>query len=235
MIDEGVFYKTIEEQVRRDIGPVRALAPVWKRSAPLLLIWMLLTALVLAIFGLRPESGILGPWLLWGPPLIQLLAAYAVVMFALRLSIPGSETSIPVLVVIAALGIGLHLAISEIAFRLSPVYIAGGREMHLAIVCFLFTLGLGLIPLAFIYFLSAKGLASRPGILGLVCGLGCGLTGEAAWRMHCPYSSWNHVLVAHSGAVLTTALLGGIISILLFRRRRPLRESKSGGVDALKG
>ncbi len=234
MIEEDALYKKIEEQVLRDMKPVRALAPIWKRVSPLLLIWVILTVLVLAAFGLRRDSEVLGLWMLYGLPLLQLLAAYVIVAFALRLSLPGSEVSISVLVWIALLGVVVHLAISGIVFHLSPIHVETGRDMHFAIVCFLFTLGLGLIPLIFVHFLSTRGLVSRPAMLGLVCGLGCGLTGEAAWRMHCPYSSWDHVLVAHSGAVLMTVLLAFIISFSTFRYRRPIRKSKSSGPrDAL--
>jgi hypothetical protein len=169
---------------------------------------------------LRRDSEVLGPWMLWGLPLIQLLAAYITVAMALRLSLPGSEVSTSSLAGVALLGVAVHLAISGIVFHLSPIQVEAGRQMHLAIVCFLFTLGLGLIPLIFVRILSLKGLVSRPAILGLACGLGCGLTGEAAWRMHCPYSSWDHVLIAHSGAVLATALLGFILSYSASRRRQ---------------
>ena len=66
----------------------------------------------------------------------------------------------------------------------------------------------------------------RPLILGLVCGVGCGLSGEAIWRMHCHYNSWGHILSSHFGAIIAAGLIGFLIGFLSFRRRRLKNESQ---------
>ena len=226
MEDDAVYIK-IRDEISRDLKPVRPMAPVWKRLSPLPLIWILLAGLVIGGFGLRSDAEVLGQWISWSLPLMQVLIAYATVALALRLTIPGSEVASSLLFWLALLGISAHIAITGILSQLSPVRVEAGRDLHFVAVCFVFTLSLGMIPLIFLHFLSFRGLVSRPGLLGLIIGLGCGLSGEAVWRMHCPYSEWKHILVAHSGAVLATVLLGFAISCFAFRRRQTVR--KSGG------
>ena len=100
---------------------------------------------------------------------------------------------------------------------MSPTVIEADREASVSGVCFIITVILGLVPLALFLLLSSKGLTSRPKILGLVCGLGCGLSGEAVWRVHCPFNSWDHILVSHSGAIVAVAILGAVI----YKKIRP--------------
>ncbi len=221
---KSTLYEKIRDQIQHDMEPVRALAPLWKRVAPLLLIWLMLIGLVLVVFGLRSDSDLLGPWITWGLPVVQLLAAYAMLAFALRLTIPGSSISASFLAFLASLGIAVHLAIAEIVFRLSPSRVESSRELDLALICFFVTAFLGLIPSLYVVVLSRQGLASRPLFLGLVCGLGCGLSGEAIWRVHSPYNSWEHILTAHAGAILVTSVIGFLIGFLSLRRRRHIRS-----------
>ena len=217
---EDKVYSEIKDQIQHDMDPVRVLAPIRKRVLPLLLIWPILTGLVLIVFGLRSDAELLGPWITWGLPVVQLLAAYTIVALALRLTIPGSSVSPFFLAFLALAGIALHFGISELVFRLSPIRVEAGREMSVILVCFPVTLVLGLIPALFVILLSRQGMVSRPLFLGLVCGLGCGLSGEAIWRIHCPYNSWDHILKAHSGAILAAGLIGFLIGFLFLRRRR---------------
>jgi hypothetical protein len=223
---KSTLQKKIRDQIQHDMEPVRALAPIWRRVSPLLLIWLMLTGLVLVLLGLRSDSDLLGPWITWGLPVVQLLAAYLIVAFALRLTIPGSSVSASFLAFLAALGIAAHLAISEIMFRLSPSRVESNRELDLALICFFVTVVLGLIPSLYVVFLSRQGLVSRPLFLGLVCGIGCGLSGEAIWRLHCPYNSWEHILSAHMGAMLATGLIGFLIGFMFLRLRRHKNRSQ---------
>jgi hypothetical protein len=49
-------------------------------------------------------------------------------------------------------------------------------------------------------------------------GGGCGLVAAALFTLHCPVVGKAHLLVAHGGAVLFSALLGGLV---LSRFTRP--------------
>jgi hypothetical protein len=217
---EDTLHRKIRNQIQQDIKPVHALAPFWRRAMLLLPIWVVLTGLVVALAGLRSDSGLLGPWIVWGFPVIQLLVAYAIVALALRLTIPGSSVSASFLYFLALLGIAVHLTIAGILFRLSPIRVEVNREADLAIICFGTTLVLSLIPSIFVFFAARRGLVSRPMILGLISGTGCGLSGEAIWRMHCHYNAWDHILSAHFGAIIAAGLIGFLIGFLSFYRKR---------------
>ncbi len=218
-MEEDTLHRKIRDQIQQDTRRVHALAPIWKRAMPLILIWMVLIGLVVMLPGLRSDSELLGPWIVWGFPVVQLLAAYAMVALALRLTIPGSSVSASFLSFLALLGIAIHLGLSGIVFRLSPTHVEVNREVDLAILCFVTTLVLSLMPSIFVIFVARQGLTSRPMFLGLVCGAGCGLSGEAIWRMHCHYNSWGHILSAHFGAIIAAGLIGFLIGFFSFRRR----------------
>jgi hypothetical protein len=216
---ENMQYKQLKDQISRDLTPVQALAPTWKRACALFAVWALLILLVLFLFGIRPDSENLGPWLLWTLPLIQLLSAYAIVAVSIRWTIPGSAVPSSVLVGITLLGAAIHLAVSWFMFYLSPIGVEPDESTHAFTVCLVITLLLSLLPLITALVLSARGLPSRPAVLGLVFGFGCGLSAEAVWRLHCPYNSWNHILLSHTGAIIAAGLLGFVLSSLYFRRR----------------
>jgi hypothetical protein len=217
---EDRLHRKIREKIQDDIEPVHALAPNWKRALPLLLIWVVLISLVIILNGLRRDSELLGHWVVWGFPAVQLLIAYTIVALALRFTIPGSSISASFLSLLTLLGVAVHLAISGIVFRLSPTHVEANQETGLSLFCFLVTFTLSLIPSLFVVYLARQGLASHRLFLGLVCGIGCGLSGEAIWRMHCHYSSWDHILSAHTSAILAAGLVGFLVGFLSFRRRR---------------
>jgi hypothetical protein len=216
-VAEDRLFEKIRNEVASDLAPVRPLGPPWKRAAILLPVWLLLVGIVLAGFGLRRDYPALGPWVVWNLTLFQTLAAYTAVACGVRLSVPGSLIPRPFLALIAVAASAIHWLISGIMFHLSPTRVEPGHEWRLALICFAVELCLGLIPLAVLLSLSKQGLPLRPVALGLVVGFGSGLTAEAAWRVHCPYNSWEHILMSHSSAILATAILGGVLGYLWHR------------------
>lgn len=213
-MSEDRLFEKIRNEVASDLEPVQPLGPPWKRAAILLPLWLLLVGIVLAVFGLRRDYHALGPWALWDLTLLQALAAYTAVALGVRLTVPGSLIPGSFLALIAVAASSIHWVVSGIMFHLSPTRVEPGREWTLALICFVVELCLGLVPLSVILSLARQGLPLRPIALGLVAGFGSGLAAEAAWRIHCPYNAWNHILISHSGAVLATALLGGLVGYL---------------------
>lgn len=227
---EDMQFEKLKDRIQYDMEPVKALAPPWKRTSFLFIIWFFLAALVLLLFGLRQDADALGPWLFWILPLVQLFSAYAVVVLSVRLTVPGSAVAPSVLAGMLSLGVAVHLAVSWIIFHLSPVGVEPGKDFYASSVCLVITLCLSILPLVLALTLCSRGFTSRPVVVGLALGLACGLSAEAVWRLHCPYNNWSHILSSHTAAVLAAALVGWILSFIFFRhfsKRRSRSQTTS--------
>jgi hypothetical protein len=221
---EDLLLNKLKDRMQRDMKPVRPLSSGWKRVSVLWAIWLGLALLVLLAFGLRRDHEAVGLWLVWILPLVQIVFAYSILVLSMRLTIPGSAVASSALAGTALLGAAAHLVVSSVIFHLSPAGVEPGHGVHASIVCFGLTLSLSLLPLAAVLYLCSRGFPSRPVILGLACGLGCGLSAEAVWRLHCPFNSWDHVLTSHTAAVAAAALLGWLGSAWYSRRRHNRHE-----------
>jgi hypothetical protein len=219
-VNKNSQFEKIRAEVAATIEPVKPLAGAWKRGLLLPVLFGLLVGLVLLTFGTRDDYAVLGPWYAWGFVIFQCLAAYTLVTLGLRITIPGLAPPSTILAVLVLLGFGLHYAVSEITFQLSPNSVEDHGYWQLLAVCFSITVGLGLVPLVLFLKLASKGLAQSATTVGFLCGLGSGLCGEAAWRMHCYYTEWGHILPAHTGAILMTALLGAMLGFWWRKRSR---------------
>jgi hypothetical protein len=78
-------------------------------------------------------------------------------------------------------------------------------------ICFVVTMVLAAAGFTFAAVLARQGLPLKPVMVGILCGLGTGLAGEAVWRMHCSITAFHHVLAAHTGAVLAMAVAGAFL------------------------
>jgi len=74
------------------------------------------------------------------------------------------------------------------------------------------------LALLFGFVLVRAGLPFRARTTGLLLGLGNGLAVEAVWRLHCPFSSWGHILLFHGGAVVVLMAAGMAIGRLWERK-----------------
>ncbi len=207
----------LREEISDELRPVRPLGPFRRRILPLAGLWFLVAVAVLSVFGLRVDHqqlGVLGTWVF---PAIQLLAVLGVAAYLHQSTIPGSlppQRAFPGVVAAALL---THL-----------FAVAGTRHLHLnsppdpiraALVCFFFVLLLGLPLLVGFIWLVRSGLFSRPARIGLLAGLAGGLGAEAAWRLHCPYTSWEHILSSHTLGALVIAG-AGVVYLVWHERRR---------------
>lgn len=209
----------ILQQLRKDLSgdfkPVRPLATPWLRSFWLIPIWLLILGVVLVVFGLRPDYPVLGPTASWGLSFVQLLACFVVFYAMLTATIPGGSKAPSVLASIGLLGIAVHIGASWISFQISPNLAEPGHELRDGLACLSAITTLALLPLAFGIFWLRAGLPIRAKTAGILLGLGSGLAAEAAWRLHCPISSWDHVIPFHSGAILIASGLGLLFGLQL--------------------
>jgi hypothetical protein len=207
----------LREEMGEELRPVRPLRPFGSRILPVAGLWLLLAVAVLSVFGLRVDHqqlGILGTWVF---PAIQGLAVLGAAAYLYQSTIPGSLPSQRVLPGVVAATLLTHL-----------FAVAGTRHLHLssppdplraALVCFFFVLLLGLPLVAGFIWLVHSGLFSRPARIGLLAGLAGGLAAETAWRLHCPYTNWQHILSSHTLGALVIAG-AGVIYLVLYERRR---------------
>lgn len=201
----------ILSRIRAEAGPAQVLLSPWKRGLTLLPCWGLLLGTVLFIFGLRMDYQELGNLAGGGFSTIQVAVAYGLVTLALRSVIPGSNPSL----FFASTSLGaaalLHLIFAIISNVLSPQRAAEGEALHLVLVCLGSTFLLGSVPLIALAVLAKRGLPIRPRLSGILLGMAAGLSSEAAWRMHCPVTSLDHVLNSHTLAILVMIVAGFVL------------------------
>jgi hypothetical protein len=207
--------EALMNEIGDGLSPVRPLKPPWIRAGSMSLSWLLLLALTLGIFGLRRDYGELGPLASWGVSALQWFVAYGIAWSGLRLAVPGDLTPGSFRAVLLLGGFALHFIGATLAFRVSPSWVEPGQELRMVVICFLFISLLAALPLILALRLAAEGLVSESVHAGLLLGLSAGLAAEGAWRMHCPYTSWEHIVTGHSSAVAAAALVG----LFWFRRR----------------
>jgi len=212
------------EQLKRQIEPsltsVTPLRPAWQRSLVVLACGLLLAAGLVWALGLRDDSAALGPVALWCFSLLQLAAVYFLFWLILKEGIPASKPSRELIWIIFTAAVVLHLAIVLVSNNISTNPLPVDRAPMLAAVCLSFVTVLGL-PLLLVGFrLVTHGLPDHWGRIGLLVGFSVGLSAEAAWRLHCPYSDWTHILSAHSVAIALLACLGALVGNLWMKHRR---------------
>jgi hypothetical protein len=217
-VKEDQLYKQLRERLRGDFTPLKPLEKPWKRALwifPISLVFMVVT---LAVFHLRSDYANFHPLVLFGFIFLQILACYLAFTVSLETSIPGSVKSPLLLTGIGLLGPAVFGIASWAASHVSPSPPLSDQGWKTGMAC-LTIIGLyGLLALMFGFFLVRSGLPFRAEAIGLLTGLGGGLTAEAAWRLHCPNTSWDHILIFHGGSVLFLLLAGLIIGFLWKRK-----------------
>jgi hypothetical protein len=208
MLEEDKLLNKLKSEIEGDLTPVRPVLSPGIRSALFFPIWAALGAFSILVFGLREDYAQLGGWGTFGLAGAQLFVAGVLVLVGMRNSIPGMMTSSGLSWVAAALSLVLFLLTSGLVYSISPVAPPPGMFVGKALACLSFISLMGVAPLVLGLLLISRGLPLRVGVLGIVIGLGSGLGTEAAWRLHCAYSDWGHILVAHGGGLMVVLALG---------------------------
>ena len=211
--------RELTARISQDLVVESPLGSAWKRALWLLPYALFAAAVLLVTLGLRRDASQLTLLVLWGLALVLLAAAFAVLSFILRESIPAFAMRPSVWLVALLLTFFLQQSAALLTYGQSPLAVADERVLSLGAACLARMAVIGLLPLVVALFLISRGLPLRPRLSGLIAGFAGGLTAEAIYRLHCPYSHWEHMLVWHSGAVV---LLGffGFVAGLAFEARR---------------
>jgi hypothetical protein len=205
----------LRDLIARDLRPVKPLASPLRRVASMLPLAVALLVASTLVFGLRRDAGRIGLVLTWGASIAQMLLGLALILGALRESVPGM--TLPRRMIGAAFGTAAVavLTITFLTWTTSPTRIAPGLEVWVWGVCLTGTMISALPALALAGWLAARAFPLRPRIAGALYGVGAGLLADAGWRLFCHFSNPTHVLSAHTAGVVLTGLIGVLAAAMV--------------------
>jgi hypothetical protein len=140
----------------------------------------------------------------------------ALLVAALREAVPGRSWSAAAIGVWIVTPILLTVAVTLASWTASPVILPRGW-WTVGVMCLGGSAASALPVVALASVLVARAYPTRPGVAGLLLGLGAGVIADAGWRMFCHFSEPAHVLPAHLGGVAVAALAGWCLAVMLGR------------------
>jgi hypothetical protein len=162
-------------------------------------------------FELRVDAPRLGWGQSWGWSLAQSVVGVAMVAAALREAVPGRRWAPASLAPWLALPVAVVTVVTWTTFGASPIFVARAWAW-IGVVCFAGSLATALPGASLAAVLAARAYPTRPGLTGLIGGLGAGLMADAGWRLFCHFSEPAHVLSAHLLAVVVAGLCGAALA-----------------------
>ncbi len=200
-----------------DYAAVRPLPPPLARA--LILAPFALLALVAAPwwFELRVDMVRLGWAQAWGWSLLQSIAGVVLVAAALREAVPGRAWSRVPLALWLLAPVALVIVVTFTTYGASPIALRNGWAI-VGAMCLAGSLATALPGAVLSAVLAARAYPTRPGLTGLLGGLGAGLMADAGWRLFCHFSEPAHVLSAHLSGVIAAGLCGALLSHRLHTR-----------------
>jgi hypothetical protein len=207
----------LRARLQEDYRPVRTL-----RSPLMRALWILPVALIAlfaapAYFNVRPDAPRLGFTGVWGLSFVQCGLGLAVLVAALRESVPGRSWSRGAMALWLAIPIGAVIGVTLFSWNVSPVLLRSEWWL-VSGVCFAGSASMALPVVALSAILASRAYPTRPALAGLLLGLGAGLIADAGWRIFCHFSEPAHVLSAHLAAVIASSIVGSLLAVRLSRR-----------------
>ena len=208
----------LREVIGPDVAPVQPLAVPGVRALWVLIPWCVLAAGVFVWFGFRPDLDALGVRSQAALSLAQVAACLAIVRFSLRSSIPGLMPATSSAMMITAGAVLLHLVIGWDTVARGWLAFPIGREWSVGLAC-LGAIAVMSVPSLIVGLtMLQNGVLTRALSAAVLVGTAAGLMAESIWRLHCPYSTWGHLLPFHTGALLMPILLAA--GLATWRQRR---------------
>jgi hypothetical protein len=202
----------IRDEIARDLRPVR---PLWTPSRRALALVPLAIAVVVGVPILelfRSDMSALGFFRTWGLSIAEAIAGLIIVSIGLRQSVPGRSLGNRALFAAAILGLAVPLVgyrVTTDSFGVGPT---SWEEWRYGVVCLRVSL-IGTAPLFVVAaLLASRGLPVRPVAAGSLYGLGCGIVADAGLRLYCEFTTVQHVILEHFGAVVVSMILGAVVS-----------------------
>lgn len=233
-MDDDKTLAALAKAIEPELEPTPRLSAPWKRAVGVVPYAALCLSVLTVTRGLRGDSDVVGPWLLWGLGSVQLIAAFFVFRSVLREALPGSSGRPKAWLLALGVVLSLQIGISMLTQAKSPVFLASERALTVGLTCFGIMSMVGVPVLILGLFLASRGLPARPRIIGLVAGLAGGLLAEAVYRTHCPYTHLTHMLSWHTGAVVLLGALGFFAGATWDLKRTAEWKRRRGGKSAAK-
>jgi hypothetical protein len=220
--------RTVPEDLRRriedDLGPVRPLAPVWRRTLLTACCATGIFVLSLVVIPLRSDMPMLPLWLSWGASLLELGLGVLLIGMSLREAVPGQALPTPTVVLAVVTAMALQVAVGIGSWLLAPGLPEAVAEVISSIdagmTCLRHDASLALPTLVVTLLLVLRALPVRPSVAGLLGGCGAGMSADAITHLVCPMADLRHVLVWHSGAIVLLGLIGWLLGLAWERLRR---------------
>lgn len=208
----------LRARMQADYRPVRVLRSPLTRALSLLPLALIALLAASIAFNVRPDATRLGWVGVWGLSIIQFVIGVAVLVAALRESVPGRGWSARAIALWVAIPIAGVIAVTFFSWDVSPVVLRN-QWWEVGGICFAGSAATALPLVALSAILASRAYPTRPAIAGLLLGLGAGLIADAGWRIFCHFSEPAHVLSAHLAAVVAAAIIGSLLSVRLGQNR----------------
>lgn len=208
----------LREAVRRDLAPVRPLLPPILRASGVWLISLAVATLLVSALGVRHDLSIIPSPAFWIPLVLRSFAGLLLVALAIRDAVPSLGASSRVRWMAVLFGLGMLILLPVVFARvMNATEVAPGAE---DLLCYRIESAIAAPSFLLAWWLVIRGYPVRPLFAMIAAGLGIGLLADATLFAACAIHGQKHWLLAHSGAVLTYALLGAAAGALIGRLRR---------------
>ncbi len=211
------IFDAVRGEILDDIRPVKTLPSPWRRAL-VFLPWLIVCLLMISAV-MRPDYGEVSKLLLWGGSVFFWASAYCLLVACMREAIPGSDISWKYLVTGIAAALILQLLLAAALHERSP-YPSPEQEIWRTIMACtgaISLLGAPLLTAGCI--LAARGYLVRPTFAGVLLAVVAVIAAESVWRLHCPYTSPEHLILTHWLPFFVLAPAGGYLLVRLGNRR----------------
>jgi hypothetical protein len=208
-LNDDYLLKRLREQIQGDMAPVRPLRAPGIRALLPVAACLALGGLVMMVAGLRRDIEVIGAWRLLLFAKLQLAACAWLYTISLRWSIPAMGRSPLMALMWVPGGLLVQALFTAAILERSALAPPSGSEWRTGLACLTAIALISLAPLAAAALMTLRGLPMRLLAGFAIIGFASGLSAEAVWRVHCPYSAWGHVLPFHYGPLLATVLVAG--------------------------
>lgn len=208
----------LRARLEADYRPVRVLRSPLARTMAIVPVAIVALLAAPAYFEVRPDAARLGVAGVWGLSLGQFAIGVAVLVAALRESVPGRGWSGAAILLWLTIPLAGIVGVTLFSWNVSPVLLRT-EWWQVGAICFAGSAATALPVVALAAILASRAYPTRPAIAGLLLGLGAGLVADAGWRIFCHFSEPAHVLSAHLAAVIASAIVGSLLAGYLSRFR----------------